>query len=98
MRNCDAGGWRQQQQRLSQGDKDQQDGSYQQAAEPLQRKLADDGAGHIDGPVFMTRIRQLAASIAGDMQGNGRRRTIQTQMQMRPAELRQKHRSTKERK
>ncbi len=60
-------GMRQQQQRLSQGDNDQQDGSYQQDAESQLGKLADDGAAHIDGPVFMARIRSCAACIAADM-------------------------------
>lgn len=46
----------------------------------------------------MICVRQLASGITGDMQINGRRSTIQTEMQMRPTEPRQKHRSTKERK
>lgn len=98
--DCDAERRRQEHWRLSQGNKYQQNGSYQQTSKTLRRQLADNGTRHVDRRIFVTRIWQLelaAGTIIADMQVNGRGGTIQAQMQVRPADPRQEHRGTEER-
>lgn len=75
------------------------DKEQQRSIEPWRPDLGDDRAGHVNRLVLMGVIGAeecIVVNGTGIMQRNGRLRTVQAKMQMRPTKSRQQHHDAKD--